>query len=349
MRNIIGLFVLVYFIMSCSWNDQIVQTDIPGGGEPYRELIFDSIGSYLIGIDRSRLYRDYRSVVYRATHGHLKNWVTFGLSIPGENYLSYTNDKFIYLLNQMFVSDYSIKDAQSVLYRLDRHSAKLDTLFNFKSEYIKSIHFYSDKIGYAFSRYDGEYSLKVTRDGGSTWTALFELKGIIDKCLFANNKIYFTSWTTDAKSTALYYIDLGLQRIEILHKDDLHIRDFYIESSGDYWLVADAAESASTLYKSNGGDLKEVKLFQNSCKSMYKEGDFIAIVTYNVDESILGGLGGTRYDLYASFDGGNNWKQIPIPIDNYITPYIFYSDKLFLAYSGDGKLTYIDLERYRVK
>lgn len=66
--------------------------------------------------------------------------------------------------------------------------------------------------------------------------------------------------------------------------------------------------------------------------------DLIGLITYKIDESMLGRFGRTRKSVIYSKDGGKIFNELILKKETLIPPYTFYKDSLFVGNLGNGIL-----------
>lgn len=341
-------FLMLSLTLSCSGKNSqsiLIKSNLNPG--QFNEFIIGDRRTYIIGEEKEKSdFSAYQTVFYKSSRNDYKSWEKINTSVPGMNQLAVSNNENIFIVNKVLKSGDSYSSAKIILFKFDTRNEKYEYLYNFGKEFIKSIHFINENIGYIFSRVEGTNFIKETKDGGKSWNKILELKGSVGRTYKGNGKIYFSSRTKDAKSISLYSFDLQSQKIELLVEKGFKFEDFHVDNCKNYWLLGKSEGSEAILKRCNkGGKCSNVSYFPFNTKKIHKYGSFIAVLTYGVDESLLGGLGGTRYLLHVSYDNGNHWQEISFPDENYVKPFIFYQDEFFLAYSGDGKLTFIDFKK----
>lgn len=208
--------------------------------------------------------------------------------------------------------------------------------------YVRSMFFESDEIGYVFFRPSGnplEYQLLKTETGGKHWD-LINLNIPVDISYNKNRKLHFLSSKRNDKKEWIFSIDKQGKNLDSL-QFRLDIIDFSVGENDDYWLLGQDGDNTILQHYEN----KKVSIVHTflydppfSPKQLYKYNELIVVIGSQIDESMLGGFGGTKPIMFVSSDNGSTWKNHDLGKILYLNPISFYKDKEMTAYIGDGKI-----------
>ena len=139
----------------------------------------------------------------------------------------------------------------------------------------------------------------------------------------------------------IYKIDLNNYNKDSIWCKDFEIREFKIDDDDEdsFLFLGKDNNNKTILTKYDKGSWNKIREFDFTGKEIHSYKNFIAVLGFKIDERLLLGLGGTRYDLQVSYDMGKTWESKKLPLDSYVKPNSFYKDEVFISYSGGGKIT----------
>lgn len=346
-RSIFVNMLLALCCLACSGQDGglLIRSNLPVANEPYRVIFEDSAAAYIVG--RHRRTDDFRkleSVIFRANKDEgLVRWEQFSIPVPGYTSSALVHNGAILMVNHVYTNRYSLAGMQTFLLKIDMQSGVLDTLFSFGSEFVKSIHLLDNNMAVAFVHSNGTDAIKLTTTGGTDWRNVHGMNGIFVKSIIRGNKVYVLMTRKDAVSASIFSYDVSAGNVAMVVKNVPDCEDFLIDDRGKMWLIAGHEPDDVRLYTLLNNRLKTVRRFPHSAKAIFAKDNRLVVLMRTVDETMMGGLGGTKYSLEVSPDYGKTWTNVKLPDDTYVRPYHFTADGQFIAYSGRGHLTWIDL------
>ncbi|MCB0744322.1 MAG: hypothetical protein KDC67_10490 [Ignavibacteriae bacterium] len=343
-KVLVCLIILIFFGCSSSVsqevNTKVLTTNISPRNEIFSKMEYD--GEQILMVGES--VNDENSSLYNTSFNDLKNWVFKNIDVlKGENTAIDYNTENYYFVNKK-------RGYTSNIYSLNKKNEKTKTLNTIDSTYIKFLHVNEKEnfyiiIGNKFKNGSiSSHGYKLFKYSERTLLDSMSLNCNVLNPIFKNGFIYFKS----SKNQLEKINTLNFQRYTT-EIEDVEIIDFQIIDQGNY-LVLGKLNNKTVLTEFNNGNWTMDKTFPIEAQNLkgekihYYKG-FKAILANGIDESLLMGFGGTRYSLFISYSDSDNWKKVELPIDYYIKPNLFYKDEIFIAYSGGGKLTYVDLNK----
>ncbi|MFV0530905.1 MAG: hypothetical protein ACK5MD_05660 [Flavobacteriales bacterium] len=299
------------------------------------KIIFSSIIDK-IGDD----YSTYRTVLSEYDNSN-HTFSSIG-TISGKNYKSYSNEYDTFFINQVFKKDF-LEDEETIIYKLS-DKGEIIRLSNIGNSYLKFIYFNTELEGFIVSREKGVYYINKTIDGGKSWNRLTKLERFVgNSFLIRKEKLYYLSSENNNLNNRIKSLDLKtLQTTEFKYLDGFSCEKFQIDASNS--LIIFGKENNSTKLKIFNfetdtweDDFQIDKLLPYD---MYISKEFKVIITNQVNESLLGGFGGTEYQMFVKNKNEQEWTTIELPDKTYIKPYSLNS-KSFIGYSGDNKITLV--------
>lgn len=332
---LLSIIIIIYlYFSSLAKPNASIQTNIDSKYEPFENIVFDGEKYILVGgADKDNKVGTHKSIIYESNGTDIKTWGK-KYSIPGKNHLLKKNSKEGYLVNHKYATDNLSTDPEVELYRFTDLNSTYELLHNFKKRHIHFIHSQGNTT-YAFFRYPNE--LQSSINTGRSWKKLKTLEEniILDEILFKENKVYYLLW--DHQNTTFCSVNLETLETEYLPLP-LDVKSFFIAEDDTYWFLG-KDNHKTILKKYTRGNWLEEKVFYNdksfSPKKIHKYGDFIAVLNTKVGKHLL------FYELLISYDNGETWQEVKLDNNIYLQPYMFYK-KSFIAYSGYGKILYID-------
>lgn len=186
--------------------------------------------------------------------------------------------------------------------------------------------------GYSLYRVQGNEKIKLTEKSTNSSYRLF------------GENVYKLS---DKEGiTQLEELDASLETKKIIFSTDKKLNlDFRISDSVTFYFLQGTAESKINLvqYRKNSFTTLMDNIDNISDDGFYVYKDLIGLITYKVDESMLGGFGGTRKSVIYSKDGGKVFNELNLEKGTLVPPYIFYKDSLFVGNLGNGILAKANL------
>lgn len=333
-------------LLSCFQEHKVNDLIFRVGLRPYKNIILYENEVFLVGIDRADPYdlRTVKSVVlHKYLHDQNAKMNLINGPLNGGNESFFKTENSIYLLNTLYEGKHKVT-GPTQLYKLNKTKKKWSELYVFNQFNVKSIHFEeNDSVGYAFvgtSNYAKDKSLLITTDGGYNWKDFVFDRPVV-KTFHKDDLLYFLSYKPRSKiHDWIYSINIKTKIIDST-QFGINIKDFHVESNNEYWLLGEDQNSV-VLQQSKDGLTRTIHVFETDeqyfAKSIYKYGDFIAVLIARIDKGLLGGLGGTVDQLYLSYDDGITWQEHKYKNALYIKALDFYKDKSFVAYIGHGNL-----------
>jgi len=322
--------ILLIVLFSCE-DTQIMETNLVNKGERFVGMLADENVNYLFGIEggQNTFNSCNNTFIYRNIPGNAK-WDRLKVELKGAVSDWHKNNEVFYFISKC-------QDKYNIL-KWDGNTTV--TVIYQSDERINQVYFRNKNEGYI----DVGDILYKTIDAGEEWKKINTQNKFFGFFIFQDDEIYFLSRSRiRPKDRSLEVLNSSA----LLPLLEINVTDIFIERKNDYWFLGKVEEN-TTLKRYKNGKWKEIKVFSKSedvfPERLHKHGDFIAVLFSGIDDTLLGGFGGTRYMLYVSKDNGENWEQIKLPNDTYVKPYIFYQDKRFVAYSGQGRITNIDFK-----
>lgn len=171
----------------------------------------------------------------------------------------------------------------------------------------------------------------------------------IKKSRFFDSKVYFLTYELIRENykvqekNEIYIIDKAGNQHFLQMKSN--VEDFIVDNEGVFLL---RKQQGIVIDHFSG---KEMKMTINVTKEtnqvpqkIYKYKSFIVVLTSALNKSGLGGFGGSEYKLHLSFDDGQTFKQVKLPINDFVGPIGFYKDEKIVIYSGAGRVSICDLK-----
>lgn len=136
-------------------------------------------------------------------------------------------------------------------------------------------------------------------------------------------------------------LDASLKSNKIIFSTDKKLNlDFIISDSETFYFLQGTTESKINLvqYRKKSFTTVMYNIDNVSDDGFYVYKDLIGLITYKIDESMLGRFGGTRKSVIYSKDGGKIFNELKLKKETLIPPYTFYKDSLFVGNLGNGIL-----------
>jgi hypothetical protein len=309
-----------------------METNLANNEEKFVGLLADKNVNYIFSVEEGQdTYNSCNNTfIYKNISGSSK-WDKLNIELKGVVSKWFNNDESFYFISKC-------QDKYDIL-KWDGGKA-VEIIYESDNR-INQVFFTTKDKGYISI---GD-KLIVSKDSGNNWEELnLNKPQLFGKFLVKDGTVYLLS---RSKSSSVYVSLEPLNSHNILEIENIDVRDVYIEEESNYWFLGKEGDK-TILKRFESGKWSEIKVFSKSedvfPKKLHKYGDFIAVLFSGIDETLLGGFRGTRYMLYVSKDNGVSWEQIKLPDDTYVKPYIFYQDKRFVAYSGQGRITNIDFK-----
>ncbi len=352
MKNKMSVIILFIIVSSSCINEDAMicsKLSVDPKYEHFNTLIWSEGDLFVFGTDEEKNdFRTKRSVVYKRSNVSGTKLRILDVELNGENVITTKGEKYIYLVNESFTERLSFKNIYSSLYRFNPNDYSINKITDFGGYLVRDLLFEDDLKGYAFVRLSNnarDYGLLFTDDGGTSWDTLM-LKRPVEKVFQTNDKLYFTSFKINNFRNWIYSINKKDRSIDSLQVS-FNISGIHVEKNV-YWLLG-KENDLTILKRYDRESVQDVHIFgENSGlfpKRLYKYGNLIAVLLSTVDKYMLGGLGGTKEELYLSFDAGITWKRHELNDALYINPLSFDRDKKFAAYIGNGKVILCDLTK----
>ncbi|MDO5615209.1 MAG: hypothetical protein Q4G16_03405 [Cruoricaptor ignavus] len=181
--------------------------------------------------------------------------------------------------------------------------------------------------GYCLYKVQGNEKIRLTEKSTNSSYQLF------------GEKIYKLS--EKGGITQLEELEASLETKKIIFSTDKKLNlDFRISDSETFYFLQGTTESKINLvqYRKNSFTTLMNNIDNISDDGFYIYKDLIGLITYKVDENMLGGFGGTRKSVIYSKDGGKIFNELNLKKETLIPPYLFYKDSLFVGNLGNGIL-----------
>jgi len=320
--------------------------------ESFNKLLIKDDTIYLLGTrDKTLDLADNVSIVCQSVDNG-KSWIEI-FKNNGSIINGYLSADDLYLFKEIY-TDNSLENTSITLL----NSNKLDSIHSFKkNSYIKDV--FIDDLGKgvlilnnSFSSVDN--SVFKTGNDFKTYDSLYVNKAI-SKSFYYKNKTYLLTYVLTRKNykinetNIIYTIDKNNKRDSINLK--FNAIDFMVDNKEDIWTLG-KENNYVVLKHLNKKEVISTSIISKdknlNPKKLYKYNQFIAVLSNSIDESALGGFGGTKYTLHLSYNSGKSFEIEKIPIDNYVDPISFFKDEKIVIYSGVGRISVCDLKE-RVK
>ncbi|WP_372474863.1 hypothetical protein AB4865_06260 [Capnocytophaga sp. ARDL2] len=226
----------------------------------------------------------------------------------------------------------------------DLNYGKSDTFYKYSSGIITKLFEHENHIvwydavqnlfydGYSLYKVQGNEKIKLTEKSTNSSYQLF------------GEKIYKLS--EKGGITQLEELDASLETKKIIFSTDKKLNlDFRISDSVTFYFLQGTTEGKINLvqYRKNSFTTLMDNIDNISDDGFYVYKDLIGLITYKVDESMLGGFGGTRKSVIYSKDAGKVFNELNLEKGTLVPPYIFYKDSLFVGNLGNGILAKANL------
>lgn len=312
--------------------------------EGFKNLLATGDGSYLFGTNGDHNnYANISTSVYYNSEKDNSKW-RFLYSVLGENYLAVNADRYIYLINNQRAKPDDFHSSNYTLIKISKQSNDICEVYEFKDNYVKSINFVNDSIGFALINKTGHardnYLIK-TADYGNTWMELSRIDMYCGKPKWFDGELYFITnsdemlMKSDIEGGAIDTLLIGTE-----------ITDFSISDESEFWTV-EKQEERILLNHYDQKSLSSSELIIDNTSSFVKElytyNEIICAVISTKDNSLFGGLGGTKDHLQLSFDKGKNWCVERKSSVTSIKP-ISFSKDIIKAYVYNGRILEIDIK-----
>ena len=264
--------------------------------------------------------------------------------IKGTNHFSYLDEKNLYVINKS-------KGNSNKIFLIPKDTEKVRLINSFSNAHLKLFHYNLSDDSYVIlinpfingSLHSNGYKLMKYRN-----KTLLDSTGLnqnVFNSSFKYDNIYFITKNKRSQNL-LYKINTSNFRKDSIYKKNLNISAYYVNNESNIWVLGEENDK-TVLYNYKNNNWIRIKVFSDNFKNdisklnVYK--NHISILLYKTNRKILGGIGGSEYSLIISSDKGGNWGEIDLPINYYVKPNTFYRNEKFIAYSGLGRVTYLDL------
>lgn len=311
------------------------KTNVSPEFEIYSAFERDEQQFYIVGNNKEN------TIYYEAHKNDIMNWKLQNLdSIKGKNRLFYVEDEKFFFVNK---TDRKIWDIFSV----DKKNMQINHIDSYKDCVIKFFKKEHGSFNYSIiiNKYiegslhsKGDKLMKITSKGE---TIIHSLNENVQNPIYKEGSVYFIGIPNK-----LFKVNISSFHSSFIQYKDMKILDFKITGVNSYFILGEL-NGKTILMKYENGKWEEEERFFHKNKNyrgskLHLYNDFIGVLTYKVDDKILYGLGGTNYRLIVSKNKGVNWEIVNLPIDTFTQPSLFYQNKKFICYSGNGKITIID-------
>lgn len=306
-------------------------------------LINDSV-LYLLGSSSGNDLSKTKSIVYKSIN-YGANWEE-----EYKNWGNITNGYFVldkfYLFKEIY-TDNSL--GNTLLSLVDKDSVILDFKIN---SFLKGV--FINNYGEGVIVVNNSFQAK---DNAVLWTTnnfktydSIPFNKPVKKSYFYNGKVYLLTQEFSKQDykiqeqNNLFILDKNGKKNCLKMKNN--VEDFVVDKEGITFLIKQK-DTAFVEFLLNDGQYNKVKLSNEknlNLKRIHKYKDFIAILTSKVDEYLLGGFGGTKYQLYFSYDGGKTYSKEEIPINDFVGDISFFKDEKVFIYSGLGRVSICNLK-----
>ena len=344
MRKILILLVIPLFA-GCIFNidskvkKEVISTNISPKNEIFSKIECNKESLLLIGNSENNI----NSVFYETSLNNLKKWNFSNINILKGRNTSFSSDTE----NYYFVN-YK-KNLSSNIISVNKKSKKSKIINTIDSIFINFSHFENKEnsyiiIGNKFKNKSlNSKNFKLFKYSKNSLVDSLVLNCNVLKPIFEKGFIYFKS--SKSRIERINISNLTRDSIEI---ENIEIIDFQVIEKDNYLILGKQNAKTILVQIKNGNTIIDKTLpteIQNLTgrKVHYYKG-FKALLVNEIDESLLLGLGGSKYTLLISYDKSNKWKEIELPIDYYVRPSLFYKNEIFIAYSGGAELTYINFK-----
>lgn len=253
--------------------------------------------------------------------------------------------KNIYLISRLqYKKGSDPKYSKHKLYKITKKDGTVLELFEWDkgNSFVKSIHFTSNDNGIVLFRPSGnplDYQVLKTNNGGLNW-AIENINSSIGISHIFNGNLYLLSQDRKSKKGKIYSFDKETNSRDSVIVG-LPVVDFNIDKDGGIWLLGKHGKQTVLQYH-HKGKVENVKIFSEdsefSPNQLYKYNDVIVVLASQIDQSLLGGFGGTKPIMYLSKDNGTTWDKQLLKGALYLNPISFYKDEKMIAYLGLGKV-----------
>lgn len=343
-KILICLIIIIFYGCSSSVSQkvkkEVLSTNISPKNELFSSLKYDKKQLLMVGESNNGK----NSVLYKTSVNKLNNWNFSNFNtLKGDNKVFSYSEENYYFVNKN-------KGFNNKIYSVNKKSDKVNLLNSIDSTSIKFLHINEKENSYL--TIENKFKNGSISSRGNKLFKYSErtvLDSIVLNCnvlnpILKNGFIYFKS-----SKNQLEKINISNFQRFTTETDDVEIIDFQITDKGNYWVLGELNnKTVLTEYKNGKWYMDKtfpVEAQNNKGEKMHYYNGFKAILANSIDKSLLMGLGGTRYSLFISYKDYDNWERVELPINYYVKPNLFYKDEVFVAYSGGGKLTYVDLTR----
>lgn len=355
--NYLFLFIVLLISKSCireeescwiTYNSKI--TGLLSDGEKFHGLVMNDNQDFFLFGERNALdggLINKRAIVYKSQNFG-KTWNEI-INIKGvfNKAFSFKND--LYAIREIFTAQ-SFKDTELFLTKINTLNNHFENIYQFSTDaFVRELSFDNNK-GNIIVRNSGlsnDYYLYRILKNSKKHDSLFINKPIV-KAISHKEKVYLLSYKNNQRYEWLYTINKNNQIDSLDLK--FSTNEFTIDKSGSILLLG-KNNNFLELRKKEDGKIKTVNIVsqkkEETPKKLYKYDEFIAILTCVIDRQALGGFGGSKYNLYISFDGGETFKKEKLLVSNFADPIGFYKDEKIVVYSGAGRISVCDLNKLK--
>lgn len=312
--------------------------------ESFSKILIKDETFYLLGTNNDSDLSKSKSIVYKSNN-YCKNW-TEVFSDKGNianGYIALNELNFfeeVYSDNSLNNTSLSLINRDSVI-----HSFKINS--SVKGVFIDNYGKGAVVINNSFLAKDN--AVFWTTDNFKSYDSIYFGKSI-KKSHFFNGKVYLLTYELTRKNyevkekNEIYIIDRNGNRDSLQEK--YNIDDFVVDING-ILLLGVQEEKVALDYLLENGEVRTMSFSREknlTPEKVYKYNNFIAVLVSKINESALGGFGGTQYQLYLSFDDGQTFKKETLPISDFVGPITFYKDEKIIVYSGAGRISVCNLK-----
>jgi len=314
-------------------------------GEIFNKILIEDSVFYLLGSSPGNDLSKSKSVVYKSDN-YGRDWIE-EYTDKGNITNGYLASNELNLLKEIY-TDNSLDNTSLSLINKDSiiHSFKINS--SVKGVFMDSSGKGTLVINNSFFAKDN--SVFRTQNNFKSYDSTYVGKPI-KKSYFFKDKVYLLTYELIRENykvreqNELYIINKDENRDSL--RIEFNTIDFIVDNEGVLFLGKE--EGGITLNNiGKTGEVNTTSIIRSKNlepKKIYKHKKFIAILSSLINESALGGFGGSEYRLHLSFDNGKTFIEEKLPIDNYVSPITFYKDEKIIIYSGAGRISVCDLKK----